>query len=173
LVVGKGPRSRLLWNPRVAQGDAQTWGTPAGAKAKAELPYKIAAQDNAAGDKAGNATNKPQQSVVGFDPQTNERVVVNANDPRAATLNQSGKVTSAQMANWGTAQNQFVTRKISVPFRPLPTWPLPARPMSVHHSELHGSSYSTALLAPTNIGGNIRAALWGRGCSNDGASTTL
>src|SRR5437870_3495194 len=42
----------------------------AGAKAKAEYPYKAELQDNAANNKASN---KPQQSVVGFDPQTKER----------------------------------------------------------------------------------------------------
>ena len=57
---------------------------------------------------------KPQQSVVGFDPQSNERVVVNANDPRAATLQQSGKVSSQQLDNWGTSQNQFANVQLAV-----------------------------------------------------------
>jgi hypothetical protein len=83
----------------------------AGAKAKAEYPYKAALQDNAASNKTST---KPQQSVVGFDPQSNERVVVNANDPRATNLQQSGKVSSQQMDQWGTSQNQFANVQLAV-----------------------------------------------------------
>ena len=53
-------------------------------------------------------------SVAGFDPQTNERVVVNANDPKASTLTQSSKVTPAQLDNWGTSQNQFANVQLAV-----------------------------------------------------------
>lgn len=81
----------------------------AGAKANAELPAKQALQDSAAGNKQQAAG-----SVVGFDPQTKERVVVNANDPRASSLTQSGKVSSTQLDNWGTSQNQFANVQLAV-----------------------------------------------------------
>jgi hypothetical protein len=67
-------------------------------------------QTNAAKPQAA----KPQQSVVGFDPQSNERVVVNASDPRAANLQQAGKVSSQQMDQWGTSQNQFANVQLAV-----------------------------------------------------------
>lgn len=101
----------------------------AGVKAKnkqAELdvensPTNQAAAARGAGQKAAavaaakpQGAGKPQQSVVGFDPQSNERVVVNANDPRAATLQQSGKVSSKQMDDWGTSQNQFANVQLAV-----------------------------------------------------------
>jgi hypothetical protein len=60
---------------------------------------------------------KPQNaagSIVGFDPQTNERVVVNANDPKASSLTQSSKVTPAQLDNWSTSQNQFSNVQLAV-----------------------------------------------------------
>lgn len=75
--------------------------------------YKEETQDNAAGDKAQGA-GKPGQSVVGFDPQSNERIVVNANDPRAANLQQAGKASTTQLDNWGTAQNQFANVQLAV-----------------------------------------------------------
>jgi hypothetical protein len=80
-------------------------------------PSAIAGQAKLAGAKkqAEDAVaNKPQQSVAGFDPQTNERVVVNANDPRAANLQQAGKVSSQQMDQWGTSQNQFANVQLAV-----------------------------------------------------------
>ncbi|HYT20176.1 MAG TPA: tyrosine-type recombinase/integrase, partial [Candidatus Polarisedimenticolia bacterium] len=93
LVVGKKPDDFVFTrDPENIAGQAKL----AGAKAKAEFPYKAALQDNAAGNKAAGPA-KPQQSVVGFDPQTNERVVVNANDARAANLQQAGKVSSQQL----------------------------------------------------------------------------
>lgn len=76
--------------------------------------YAMEKQDNQAGNKAANAPAKPQQSVVGFDPQSNERVVVNSSDPIAPTLKQAGKVSSQQLDNWGTAQNQFANVQLAV-----------------------------------------------------------
>jgi hypothetical protein len=93
------------------QQKAQQEGAIAGARAKAELPYKIAAQDNAVGDKQQKAS---VGSIVGYDPHTNERVVVNASDPRAATLSQSSKVSGTQLDNWGTSQNQFANVQLAV-----------------------------------------------------------
>ena len=73
--------------------------------------YKEETQDNAAGNKQPKAS---VGSIVGFDPQTNERVVVNASDPKASTLSQSSKVSGTQLDNWGTAQNQFSNVQLAV-----------------------------------------------------------
>jgi len=73
--------------------------------------YAMEKQDNAAGDKPQKAS---VGSIVGFDPQTNERVVVNAGDPKASTLSQSSKVSGTQLDNWGTAQNQFANVQLAV-----------------------------------------------------------
>jgi len=73
--------------------------------------YAMEKQDNAAGDKQQKAS---VGSIVGFDPQTNERVVVNASDPKSSTLSQSSKVSGTQLDNWGTAQNQFANVQLAV-----------------------------------------------------------
>lgn len=41
-------------------------------------------------------------------------MVVNASDPRAANLQQSGKASTTQLDNWGTAQNQFANVQLAV-----------------------------------------------------------
>jgi hypothetical protein len=73
--------------------------------------YKEDVADNAAGNKQQKAA---AGSIVGFDPQKNERVVVNASDPKASTLSQSSKVSGTQLDNWGTAQNQFANVQLAV-----------------------------------------------------------
>jgi hypothetical protein len=79
---------------------------------------KNAGSANVANIKAQSAATRAiavgKDSVVGFDPQTNERIVVNADDPRAANLQQSSKVKASQVDNWGTSQNQFANVQLAV-----------------------------------------------------------
>jgi hypothetical protein len=97
-------------NPANQAAAAKGAGLKKGAEEKAAFPYQL----ELAKEKAANAGAGKPGSVVGFDPQSNQRVVVNSNDPKAGSLQQSAKVTPQQLDQWGTSQNQFANVQLAV-----------------------------------------------------------
>src|SRR2546423_12499279 len=101
-------KSRVIWMLPTHQRNQAAAARGAGMKAKAELPSKIALQDNSAANKAQAAST---QLGYAYDPKADQTVAVTADEAKAQGLTTFRKVNQTQIA--GDTHNASVLNDVS------------------------------------------------------------